>query len=168
MYNTLMKNSLVVYILFLLLLPFSLYSSEPKQKQLLTPAKTLEVLQGLNGSAITFGTGKKVIHTFIDPYCELSQRYLAFVFKKKKRMFKKYTLKFYLYELKGKKSSEVIASILSSDLKDIALKTVMINYEDLEIEDDGDAEDAIDLISEAAEKIGVYKRPYIIINGKVK
>ena len=149
-------------------LALSMWASVTEKKQLLSPAETLEVVESIKSTAIVFGEGDKEIHTFIDPYCSMSQHYLNFIFKKKKVMFKKYKIYLYLYELPRKKSKDVIKTILSSDYPKIMLKQVMIEQEDVDLEDDGDAEEIMEEISEAAEKIGVFKRPYILINGKVK
>ena len=164
-----MNKSILVFLLLLtFILPSSLFAVVPKKPQLLSPKDTLKVLDSVKEHAIVFGSGKKAIHTYIDPYCELSQRYLSFIFKKKERMFSKYTFYFYLYELEGKESSEIILTILSSKYKQTTLKSVMLNHEDVEIDDNGEVQDIVDAIESAAKKIGVFKRPYIIINGKVK
>ncbi|RLA71117.1 MAG: hypothetical protein DRG24_05890 [Epsilonproteobacteria bacterium] len=154
--------------LLFFMLVSSVYSVETHLKQLLSPEETLKVIETIKERAIVFGEGDKEIHTFIDPYCSMSQRYLNFVFKKKSVMFKKYKIYLYLYELPRKKSKEMIKTIISSEYKEIVLKQVMINNEKIELDDDGDAEEIMEEISEAAEKIGVYKRPYILINGKAK
>ena len=83
-------------------------------------------------------------------------------------MFSKYTFHFFLYELPGKNSSEIIKTILSSEYKNTTLKAIMIDHEDIELDDDGEAGDIVHDIADAAKKIGVFKRPYILINGKVK
>ncbi|MBU0720581.1 hypothetical protein KJ877_04515 [bacterium] len=156
-------------LLFLvLLLPLVLLSQPVNKKQLLSPQDTLKVMESIQKYAITFGEGKNEIHTFVDPYCELSQRYMAFIFNKKERMFSKYTFHFYLLELRGKDSSDIITTILSSEFKEISLKSVMINHEDLEDEESMESQEAVESIKKAAQKIGVFKRPYILINGKVK
>ena len=162
-----MKKQLSILLLFLLFAS-SLWSGEPDKKQLLSPEETLKVIETIKGTAIVLGEGNKEIHTFIDPYCSMSQRYLNFIFKKKDVMFKKYKIYLYLYELPRKNSSEMIKTILSSEYQDIMLKQVMIENEKIDFEDDGDAEEIMEEISEAAEKIGVYKRPYILINGKAR
>jgi len=162
-----MKKALILFFVSFLL-PLSLWSAVPEKAQLLSPTETLEVLETLKPHAIVFGEGKSEIHTFIDPYCEMSQRYLAFVFEQKERMFSKYKFYFYLYELNGKNSSHVITSLLSSELKEIALKSVMLSHEEIPVEDNGEVQKTIYTISQAAHKIGVFKRPYILINGKVK
>ncbi len=162
-----MKKALILFLVSCLL-PLSLWSAMPEKAQLLSPPDTLEVLKELKPHAIVFGEGESEIHTFIDPYCEMSQRYLAFVFEQQERMFPKYKFYFYLYELNGKNSSHIITSILSSEFKDVALKSVMLNHEDIPFEDNGEAQRTVHAIAQTAIKIGVFKRPYIIINGKVK
>ena len=156
--------SLLISLLFFT----SIYSAEPKQKQLLTPEETLKVLENIKDKAITFGNGDKEIHTFIDPYCELSQRYLEFIFNKQERMFSQYTFYFYLYELKGKNSTKMIETILSSEYKNKILKSVMLEHQKIDYDNNGEVDEIIEDIAEKAKQIGVFKRPYIIINGKVK
>ncbi len=167
MYNDHMNKVMVLLFALFLLIP-SIWAGVPGKKQLLSPSETMKVLETIKGTAIVFGEGDKEIHTFIDPYCSMSQRYLSFIFKKKDVMFKRYKIYLYLYELPRKKSQEMIKTILSSEYQNIALKQVMIEKEKLDLDDDGDAEEIMEEISEAAEKIGVFKRPYILINGKAK
>ena len=156
--------------LLLLFLLTGLYSQESKPKQLLAPEATLGVLDSIKSEAIVLGHGKKEVHAFIDPLCSLSQRYLQFLYAEQDRMFAKYTLYLYLYELPRKHSAGHIRTILASKMPDIALKSLMVNGDDLMLEtvESPQIEARIRHISEAAEKIGVYKRPYIIINGKAK
>jgi hypothetical protein len=84
-------------------------------------------------------------------------------------MFKKYKIYLYLYELEGKHSEQTINTILSSEYKNTILRSVMLNKEDIILEDTNDeAAESVHKIAEVAKKIGVFKRPYIMINGKVK
>ena len=161
-----MKRFLCVLLFIVYLIPIS--GAQLAKKQLLTPAKTLDVLKEVQQYAVTFGNGPEVIHTFIDPYCELSQRYLSFIFKKQERMFSRYTFHFYLYELPGKDSTEMIHAILASDFQQTMLKAVMVDHQQIDVSGDDDSDDAVEAIEEVAKKIGVFKRPYILINGKVK
>lgn len=162
-----MKKTLALFFISLCV-PFILLAKAPVKAQLLSSEETLKVLDSMKHNAIVFGNGENEIHTFIDPYCELSQRYISFIFKKKDRMFTKYKFYFYLYELQGKNSSHIISTILSSEYKQTILKSIMVDHSPVEINEDDDAYEVIDEIKEAARTIGVFKRPYIIINGKVK
>ena len=50
--------------------------------QLLSPEETLKTLDAIKPYAIRIGHGPKEVHSFIDPYCELSQMYLKFVYER--------------------------------------------------------------------------------------
>lgn len=147
---------------FLLLL-----QAEPISKQMLSPQHTLEELSHLKRYAIVIGTGPKEVHTFIDPYCSVSQKYLEYLYEHNGAMLKKYTVYLYLYELKRKNSADAINAILNSPYRESMLKQVMLNHDDISLQSDDENEKIIEAIKVSAEKIGVFKRPYILINGKV-
>lgn len=144
--------------------------ADPAKKQLLSPQETLNVLDGLDRDAIVIGHGKKVVHAFIDPLCPLSQMYMRHLYEHRDRMFEKYSIHLYLLELHGKHSGGLIRNILASDRPEEILKCVMVNHDPYVPEPVKSApvEETVQEITRAAEKIGVYKRPYIIINGKAK
>lgn len=157
-------------LLLLIIASISLFSSP---KQLTTPKETILLLEKLKSDAIIFGNGKIEIHSFIDPKCSVSQRYLKHILRKKRKMFKRYKIYFYLYELKRKRTANIIQNIFDSEFPDLLMKSVMIDKdisfsqinEDL---DDDDIYERMRRIENVAKKIGVYKRPYIISNGKGK
>jgi hypothetical protein len=160
-----------IFVAILIILTTS--SLEAKQKQKTSPRETLKLLNEIKEDAIVFGKGRKEIHSFIDPKCSMSQRYLQFIFKKKRKLFKRYTIYLYLYELKRKNSGNMIRNIFDSDYPETLLKSIMVNnyipFEEIEEElDDDDIEERVFRIEEVAEQIGVYKRPYIITNGRGK
>ncbi len=167
--SNLFSNTL--FLLFALFLTPHLHAIEPQEpQQLLSSAETLAVIEKIKPYGISFGNGKREVHVFIDPYCSVSQYYLSTIFEKRERNFKKSTYYFYLYELKSKDSKEIIEEILNADNKEQALKAVMLDNDIffLEGEEESDVKDEISAIAEAAQKIGVYKRPYVLINGKVQ
>ncbi|MBA3025827.1 MAG: hypothetical protein FP820_05385 [Sulfurimonas sp.] len=159
----------ILFILISLFFIASLYAKTPEKTQLLPPSDSLALLETIKKNAIVFGDGDKEVHTFIDPLCSMSQLYLKFLFDKGDVMFKKYKIYLYLYELDGKHSEQTINTILSSEYKNTILRSVMLNKEDIILEDINDeAAESAHKIAEVAQKIGVFKRPYIMINGKVK
>ncbi|MDD5385984.1 MAG: hypothetical protein PHQ22_02190 [Sulfuricurvum sp.] len=133
---------------------------------MLSPQDTLEELSHLKRYAIVIGTGAKEVHTFIDPYCSFSQKYLEYLYEHDGAMLKKYTVYLYLYELKRKNSADAINAILNSQYRESLLKQVMLNHDEVPPQSDDGNEKTIEAIKVSAEKIGVFKRPYIIINGK--
>ena len=144
-----------------------IYAIEPQQpQQLLSPDETLSVLEKIKSYAIVFGEGKREVHVFIDPYCSVSQHYLSTLLKSPEQRFKKSTYYFYLYELKSEDSKEAIQTILGADNKKEMLKAVMVDEDIFFMDEEHDVEAQINEITKAAQQIGVYKRPYIIIDGK--
>lgn len=163
--SNLFSNTL--FLLFALFLTPHLHAIEPQEpQQLLSSAETLVVIEKIKPYGISFGNGKREVHVFIDPYCSVSKYYLSTIFEKRERNFKKSTYYFYLYELKSKDSREIIEVILSADDKEETLKAVMLDN-DIFFDKERDVKDEVNAIAEAAQKIGVYKRPYVLINGKV-
>ncbi len=156
---------------FLALLCFMLLNASEAQRRDLAPERVEALLSAIRGDAVVLGSGPKEIHSFIDPKCEMSRRYLQFVMQRR-AMLERYTYYFYLLELKRLDSADYIGYIL--DAKDPArtLLTIMVdNRQPADAEGHVAAErteERIEAIVEAAEAIGVYKRPYIIYNGKAK
>lgn len=144
--------------------------SSPIKKQLLTPSATIELLESIKSSAIVLGNGKTEVHTFIDPKCKMSQRYLALLYKRNQKMFSKYTIYLYLHEIKSKKSKQHILNIVNAESSERMLRAIMLGKEKFTLEkiDDEQSKNTFDNVAVVANKIGVYKRPYIIINGKAK
>ncbi|MDX1294716.1 MAG: hypothetical protein R3302_00515 [Sulfurimonadaceae bacterium] len=139
--------------------------------QLLAPEAVKKVLKTISHTAIVYGNGPKQIHSFIDPKCEMSRRYMQFVMKKKS-MLERYTYYFYLLELPRLDSEGYIGYILDSKMPEKLLLSIMLNDHRPEHAQDylpGEKSETVMYeIIEAAEQIGVYKRPYIIYNGKAK
>jgi hypothetical protein len=139
--------------------------------QLLPPEAVKSELAVLRPQAIVLGSGPKEIHSFIDPKCEMSRRYMQFVMGRPS-MMERYTYYFYLYELKRLDSEGYIGYILESADPAALLKSVMLKdfHPDgaQEFIADETTEQRIETIADTARRIGVNKRPYIIFNGKVK
>ena len=142
----------------------------PKEKQLVSPELAIELLETIKDSAIVLGNGKKDIYVFIDPLCSMSQRFLKLIYKRNNKIFSEYTIYFYLYELKSKKSKKHILNILSAESNERMLRAIMLGKEEFDLKDieDEKSQRSFDQIADVARQIGVYKRPYIMINGKVK
>jgi arsenate reductase-like glutaredoxin family protein len=142
--------------------------------QLTSPKETLSLLEDIKEDAIVLGDGNKEIHSFIDPKCSMSQLYLKYLYENRDKIFSRYKVYLYLYELKRKDSAKIIRHIFDSEYPETLLKSIMVNHStplsELEEDDvdDDDIEEKVARIEEIAQKIGVFKRPYIITNGKGK
>jgi len=154
-------------LLFTSLFLFQLHALEPEQKQLLSAKATLILLETIKKHAIVFGKGEQEVHVFIDPYCPFAQKYLSLLLKKSEQKFKENTYYFYLYKLKQKNSKEAIQTILSAEDKREILIEIMVN-DDFFIDENLDVETKIRAIADVAKKIGVNKRPYILVDGKLQ
>ena len=157
--------------LLTLLYFFAVLSFADVRPQAIPPETVKEVLGSIRDSAIVFGSGPKEIHSFIDPKCEMSRRYMHFVMENK-AMLQRYTYYFYLLELPRLDSAGYIGYIFESSApKKLLLSIMLDDYKPDNAQEyiPGEAAEArIEKILDAAEQIGVYKRPYIIYNGKAK
>ena len=160
-----MKHIIIIYLISLTYL-----IAAPKEKQLVSPAVALELLETIKTDAIVLGNGKIEVHTFIDPLCKMSQRYLALVHKHNYEMFSQYTIYLYMHELKSKKSKKHILSIMNAKSSERMLNTIMLEKDMSQLTSmySGESRRSFQEIANVAKKIGVYKRPYIMINGKIK
>ena len=144
--------------------------ASPKEKQLVSPEVASELLETIKTDAIILGSGKIEVHTFIDPLCKMSQRYLALLYKRNYDLFSKYTIYLYLHEIKSKKSKKHILSIMNTKSSERMLNIIMLDKDMSQLTSrySGKSRRTFQDIADVAKKIGVYKRPYIMIDGKVK
>ena len=160
-----MKHIIIIYLISLTSL-----IAAPKEKQLVSPAVAIELLETIKTDAIVLGNGKIEVHTFIDPLCKMSQRYLALLYKRNYEMFSQYTIYLYMHEIKSKKSKKHILTIMNAKSSERMLNTIMLEKDISQLTSrySGKSRRTFEEIANVAKKIGVYKRPYIMINGKVK
>jgi hypothetical protein len=159
---------MIKYFVFFFLC-LSLFAKEiPQKVQLLEPLETIKLLEDHQEYAISIGEGETKVFAFIDPKCSMSQMYIKKLYEQDGRMLKKYTVYLFLLHLNGKHSEQEIETLLTTEMPELSLKVVMIQNQTIlyEVADDAVLE-KIETIEEIAKKIGVYKRPYIIMEGKV-
>jgi len=156
-------------IIIALLLVTSLMGAQ-KERQLVTPDIAIKLLETIKDDAIVLGSGKTEVHTFIDPLCSMSRRYLKLIYKRNNKIFSKYTIYLYMHKLKSKKSKKHILNIMSAESREVMLSAIMLSKKSVVLNDIEDEKSikTFNKIAGVAKKIGVYKRPYIMINGKVK
>ena len=144
--------------------------ASPKEKQLVSPEVAIELLETIKRDAIVLGNGEIEVHTFIDPLCKMSQRYLSLIHKRNHEVFSHYTIYLYMHELKSKKSKNHILTIMDAKSSERMIDTIMIEKDMSQVLSRHSVESrrTFDEIANVAKKIGVYKRPYVMINGSVK
>jgi len=158
------------FILTVFILLFTSLMGAQKEKQLVQPDIAIKLLETIKDNAIVLGNGQIEVHAFIDPLCPMSKRYLDLLYKRNNKIFSKYTIYLYLHEIKSKKSKKHILNIMSAESRETRLRDIMLSNKKFDLTKAND-EKSINIfkkIAEVANKIGVYKRPYIMINGKVK
>lgn len=141
-----------------------------KKKQLVEPKVAITLLQTIKDDAIVLGNGEIEVHTFIDPLCVMSQRYLALLYKKNNKVLSKYTIYLHFHQIKSKKSKKHILNILSAESREKVMDTIMLKKDSFTLKNirNRKNEELFEKVSDVAKKIGVNKRPYIMINGRVK
>ena len=75
-----------------------------------------------------------------------------------------------MHEIKSKKSKKHILTIMNAKSSERMLNTIMLEKDISQLTSrySGKSRRTFEEIANVAKKIGVYKRPYIMINGKVK
>ena len=152
-----------------LLLPVLLFNmvlhADTAQKHPSRPlSELLPLLIPLEADALELGTGPVNVYVFIDPRCPHSREFVAFIAESDK-MRRRYHYHFFLYELKRFHSAGIIAAIYNAVDPLQAMLRYMTTVDTLQPAEASDSTHArIERIAKTAEAIGVYKRPYLILN----
>jgi len=120
------------------------------------------LFQSIEDDAIILGSGEKQIFVFIDPLCPFSCKFIKMVSKRKK-MLSKYQYHLFLYPIPRLKSDDVIASIYQSSQPLKKLLATMIDKKIEKTSLDSFTQRKMLRIATVAQKMDVYKRPYIFI-----
>lgn len=162
-----MKAKLLILFIFLLIASSALASDTPKHPK--KPFSQLRpMLEPIVHDAIMMGEGPVDVYVFVDPQCPRSQEFVAFIAESEK-MRSRYRYHFYLYELERFHSGEIIGAIYSAPSPRQAMIAHMAQAQPLAPGQTGKAAlERMARIKKAAEQIGVYKRPYLILNKPLK
>lgn len=154
-----MKHRLLI---FLLLASASLMAHAPVKEHPKPPLSvSLPLLKQIEHEAITLGHGPTVVHAFIDPMCPRSREFISMISQSSK-MQSLYTYRFYLYELPRFHSAPLIRNIYASPHRLQSLLKVMEHNGTVKLSK-VTVTPIVQHIAKVAEKIGVYKRPYLIL-----
>ena len=149
-------------ILTILLMCTVLFSNEHKEHKHLSYDASMTLLQSIHDDAIILGSGKKHVYVFIDPLCPHSRKFIKMV-SENPMMLSKYQYHLFLYSIPRMKSTDVVSAIYMSENPLETLLEIMVE-EDVHY-DKGNlvTKEKINRITEVAEEMDVYKRPYIFI-----
>jgi len=155
-YNLTMKR------LFLSLLLIVTLSNADTSHTHLPYETTIALLKSIQGEAIVLGTGKTDVYVFVDPLCPHSRKFITMV-SRNEAMLSKYRYYIYLYSIPRLKSEDVVLAIYASKSPADTLLQVMVKRETIETCPDRAGERIVSDIAGVAEKLDVYKRPYLIV-----
>ena len=160
------ESNMIKIILLLLHLSLSVFAYD----KVTIPNKGLsheskKNLESISKYAIKIGTGTlHKTYIFIDPMCPFSKKYIAKLTKNKMaQALNSYYI--FLYKLPKFKSNKVSQFIYQSKNKSDALKSIMIDNKNIDLnmtKEDKDIQALIDEIARVGEKLKVKQRPYIM------
>jgi len=144
-----------------------LFANDHPERPILPLEVSLPYLQSIQNEALVLGEGATDVYVFIDPHCPNSQNFISLVYENEK-MRSRYHYYFFLYELERFHSHDLIAKIYSSSDPIQTLLDVMARNKKYDGPIQSAALEKIKKIAAVADKIDVYKRPYIIMIKKPK
>jgi len=141
------------------------FGNEPlitKEKAPLSVA--LPLIKSIDKHAIIIGNGPTHMYAFIDPICPRSREFVSMIVESQK-MQERYTYHFFYYELKRFHSKNLIATIYSDNRPVDMMKTVMVDQKTVTVltRFSSDVTKEINAIADVAEKLDIYKRPYLFV-----
>lgn len=149
-------------IIFIYLISVSLNASELKSLHHLPYKSAESLLQSIQGDAIYYGNGEKRVYVFLDPLCKYSRKFISTVAKNSK-MLSKYRYYIYLYGIPRLHSSNAISAIYMSQNRIKTLLDIMIKKHTYSAIADTLTHNRVNRIALVAEKVGVNKRPFLMI-----
>ena len=132
-------------------------------------SESLPILEKIKGDALLMGTGERKVYLFVDPLCPHSQDFIELISSNEKLLLRN-SYNIYLYTLKRLHSEKVVTAIYMSDNPLQSLVDVMIDKKEMKVEGtpNHDVLFKIEAIESVAQKLDVYKRPYLILTKKPK
>jgi hypothetical protein len=166
-YSTSMR--LFILFLFCIVLYDGLLADDVMEHKKLPLQQSLPIVQTIEKSALRMGTGPVKVYAFVDPLCPHSRNFVEMIAESEK-MRKGYSYYFYLYSLPRMHSEAMVATIYESDNPVELLLDVMVRHKKVQVKKitEKSVFQKIEAISAVAEKLDVYKRPYIIMVKKPK
>ncbi len=144
----------------MIVIAYLVLSLEANERKGVDYADSYGLVHFIDKHAIIMGSGKKNVYVFIDPLCRYSRKFMK-LSANNESLLKKYRFHLFLYEIPRLHSSKVINAIYSSKEPLQLLKEVMLKNKKI---GSNKELDEVRQISKVATKIGVFKRPFIIVS----
>ena len=158
-----------IHIFILLISLNMLYAHEGVKHVKLPLEKSLPLLKTIQKSALHLGTGPVSVHVFVDPLCPHSRNFMEMIVESDK-MRSKYSYYFYLYTLPRLKSEKMVHLIYGASDPLALMIDVMVHKKevDMSYKENKMVDHEVQAIADVAQKLDVYKRPYMIMVKKPK
>lgn len=146
-----------------------LCASNFEKRPMLPIEQALSLIEPIKEDAIVIGEGSTDVYAFIDPICPRSRDFVSMITESVK-LQKRYKYHLFFYELKRFNSSKLIETIYSSKVPYTQMLKVMVEQQNLPftIMPEALVVNKIGRIADVAQKLDVYKRPYLVMNKKKK
>lgn len=146
-----------------------MHANDVQEHQKLPLDVSLPLLKTIEASALRMGNGPVEVHAFIDPMCPHSRNFVEMIAESEK-MRSRYSYRFYLYSLPRMHSEAMVATIYADSDPLACLLDVMVYSKKIAVKkvQEKSVLQKIDRIAKTAEKLDVYKRPYLIMVKKPK
>jgi len=154
--------SLLFFITVIMMTPLT--ADDGKVHTKLPLSESLPLLETIEAYALHMGSGPVKVHVFIDPLCPHSRNFVEMIAESEK-MRSRYSYNFYLYTLPRLHSEAMVETIFGSEKPlELLLEVMVQGKEVVTVEHSNDAlRHRVKAIEEVAEKLDVYKRPYMIM-----
>ncbi|WP_289413867.1 hypothetical protein [Sulfurovum zhangzhouensis] len=150
-------------IIITILLMFGvLFADEQKAHTHLSYDTSVTLLQDIQSDAIILGEGKKLVYVFVDPLCPHSRKFITMV-SQSPEMLSKYRYCIFLYSIPRLKSTDVVSAVYMSPKPIDTLLQIMVEQKVSSTKGDEVTIAKVARIAKIANKMDVYKRPYLII-----
>lgn len=158
-----------IHFLLCIIITAQLSANDAIEHKKLPLQQSLPLVQAIESSAVRMGDGPVKVYAFVDPMCPHSRNFVEMIAESEK-MRTRYSYYFYLYTLPRLHSEAMVATIYDNDNPKELLLDVMVRHKVVPEKEttDGSVFQKIRAIATVAEKLDVYKRPYIIMVKKPK
>ncbi len=160
---------LFIHLLFCIVLYDHLLADDVIGHKKMPLQQSLPIVQTIENSALRMGTGPVKVYAFVDPMCPHSRNFVEMIAESEK-MRAGYSYYFYLYSLPRMHSEAMVTTIYDNANPVELMLDVMVRHKKVQVQKTAAKSvfQKIEAIASVAEKLDVYKRPYIIMVKKPK
>ena len=145
-----------------ILLHLSIYANQSENISPNFSDTQIDLLQSIEDKALIYGSGKKKVYLFIDPWCQYSRKFVSLV-SHNPQMLSKYQYFIYLYAIPRLHSTKAIAAVYQSKEPLQTLLNIMLKDDKTTSLLTQATQNKMDAIASVAKSLNIHKRPFLII-----